>query len=46
MQRRAWPRLFQRAVDILSIPAMSAEPERILSGARGTVSWDGAQLSL
>jgi hAT family C-terminal dimerisation region len=28
-QRRAWPRLSQMAIDILSIPAMSGEPERV-----------------
>jgi hypothetical protein len=32
------------AIDILSIPAMSAEPERVFSGSRRTVSWDRAQL--
>ncbi|KAJ0140832.1 Protein PNS1 [Fusarium oxysporum f. sp. albedinis] len=28
------------AIDILSIPAMSADPERTFSGARRTISWD------
>ena len=28
------------ATDILSIPAMSADPERVFSGARRTISWD------
>ncbi|ODA78191.1 hypothetical protein RJ55_06796 [Drechmeria coniospora] len=32
------------AVDILSIPAMSAEPERVFSGARRTISWDRCRL--
>ena len=32
------------AVDILSIPAMSADPERIFSGTRRTISWDRMQL--
>jgi len=32
------------AIDILSIPAMSAEPERVFSGARRTISWDRCQL--
>jgi len=32
------------AIDILSIPAMSDEPERIFSGARRTVSWERAQM--
>ena len=34
-----YPRLHHMAIDILSIPAMSAEPERIFSGARRTVTW-------
>ena len=28
------------ARDILSIPAMSADPERTFSGGRRTISWD------
>ena len=32
------------AIDILSIPAMSDEPERIFSGARCMISWERAQL--
>jgi hypothetical protein len=32
-------------IDILSIPAMSDEPERVFSGARRTISWETAQLS-
>lgn len=32
------------AIDILSIPAMSAEAERIFSGARRTISWTRARL--
>jgi hAT family C-terminal dimerisation region len=32
------------AVDILSIPVMSDEPERVISGARRTISWERAQL--
>jgi hAT family C-terminal dimerisation region len=32
------------AIDILSIPAMSDEPERVFSGARRIVSWDRAQM--
>ena len=32
------------AIDILSIPAMSADPERVFSGARRTISWDRMQL--
>jgi len=43
-QRTRWPRLSLMAMDILSIPAMSDEPERVFSGARRTVSWDRAQI--
>jgi len=32
------------AIDILSIPAMSDEPERVFSRARRTVSWEQGQL--
>jgi hypothetical protein len=32
------------AFDILSVPAMSDEPERIFSGARRTITWDKAQM--
>ena len=32
------------AIDILSIPAMSDEPERVFSGARRTISWERMQL--
>jgi hypothetical protein len=32
------------AIDILSIPAMSDEPERVFSAARRTISWERAQL--
>ena len=32
------------AIDILSIPAMSDEPERVFSGARRTISWERARL--
>ena len=44
-QRKRWPRLSYMAIDILSIPAMSDEPERVFSGARRTISWERAQLS-
>jgi hAT family C-terminal dimerisation region len=43
-QRKRWPRLSYMAMDILSIPAMSDEPERVFSGARRTVSWERAQM--
>lgn len=45
-RRKAWPRLSQLAIDILSIPAMSDEPERVFSGARRTISWDRMQLGV
>ena len=32
------------AIDILSILAMSDEPERVFSGARRTLTWERAQL--
>ena len=32
------------AIDILSIPSMSAEAERIFSGGRRTITWDRMQL--
>jgi hypothetical protein len=32
------------AIDILSIPPMSDELERVFSGARRTVSWDRGQI--
>ena len=32
------------AIDILLIPAISDEPERVFSGARRTISWERMQL--
>ncbi len=32
------------AIDILLIPLISDEPERVFSGARRTVSWDRGQM--
>jgi hypothetical protein len=32
------------AIDILSIPPMSDEAERVFSGVRRTISWDRARL--
>ena len=32
------------AIDILSIPAMSDEPERVFSGAHHMISWERGQL--
>jgi hypothetical protein len=43
-QQERYPRLSRMAIDILSIPAMSADPERVFSGARRTVSWDRMRL--
>jgi hypothetical protein len=34
------------AIDILSIPPMSDEPERVFSGARRIVTWDKGQIEL
>lgn len=34
----------QMALDILSVPAMSDDPERVFSCTRRTVSWDRARL--
>jgi len=33
------------AIDILSIPSESAEPERTFSGARRTASWDRLRIT-
>ena len=45
-QRQRWPRLSLMVIDILSIPPMSDEPERVFSGARRAVSWDRGQMEL
>jgi hypothetical protein len=37
-QRKSYPNLSIMALDILSIPAMSAEPERLFSGAKITIT--------
>jgi hypothetical protein len=39
-QQGHYPNLSKMAINILSIPAMSADPERVFSGARRTISWD------
>jgi hypothetical protein len=44
-QRSQYPRLSWMAIDILSIPSESAEPERAFSGARRTASWDRLRMS-
>jgi hypothetical protein len=41
---KTFPNLSRMAVDILSVPSMSAEPERVFSGARRTISWDRMRL--
>ena len=45
-RRTIWPRLSQMAIDVLSIPAMSDEPERVFSGARRTISWERMRLGM
>lgn len=44
-QRQHYPRLHHMAIDILSIPPSSAEPERTFSGARRTQSWDRLRMT-
>jgi hypothetical protein len=44
-QRQHYPRLHRMAIDILSIPPSSAEPERTFSGARRTQSWDRLRMT-
>ena len=44
IHRLEFPRLSCLARDILSIPAMSDEPERIFSSSRRVLSWDRARL--
>src|SRR6267378_7585634 len=41
-QQSRYPRLSRMAIDILSIPAMSAEAERVFSGARRQIPWSRA----
>ena len=45
VQRKRWPKLSHMAIDILSIPAMSDEPERVFSGARCKITWEREQLN-
>lgn len=45
-QKKRWPRLSYMAIEILSIPAMSDEPERVFSGARRTISWERTKLGV
>jgi hAT family C-terminal dimerisation region len=44
-RRERYPRLSQMAIDILSIPPESSEPERTFSGTRRTCSWDRSRLT-
>ena len=44
--RDRYPRLSSMAIDILSIPPQSAEPERTFSGARRTMSWDRLSMTI
>ena len=43
-QWECWPQLSQMTIDILSISAMSAEPEWVFSEAWRTISWNRMQL--
>jgi len=43
-QQSAYPYLSRLALDIFSIPPMSAEAERVFSGARRTISWERVRL--
>jgi hypothetical protein len=44
-QKSRFPRLYNMAIAILSIPSESSEPERVFSGSRRTCSWDRLSLS-
>jgi hypothetical protein len=44
-QERSYPQLSRLAINILSAPAMSAESERVFSGARRTIPWTRARLN-
>ena len=43
-QQKNWPCLASMAIDVLSIPSMSDEPERVFSGGRRTISWERMRL--
>ena len=43
-QWESWSWLSQMTIDILSIPAMSTEPEQVFSETQRTISWDRMQL--
>jgi hypothetical protein len=44
-QGRTYPRLSRMAIDILSVPPGSADPESAFSGGRRTLSWDRERMS-
>ena len=53
VRRRTYPNLSWFAIDILSMPAMSAElgkiaaePERVFSGCRRTITWQRMRLGV
>jgi hypothetical protein len=39
-----YPQFQQIAIEVLTAPAMSAESERVFSGARRNIPWNGARL--
>ena len=45
-QQKRWPRLSAFAFEVLSIPAMSDDPERVFSGGRRTISWERMRLGV
>ncbi|KAJ0134310.1 L-2-aminoadipate reductase large subunit [Fusarium oxysporum f. sp. albedinis] len=45
-QQTSYPHLHRLAANIFSISAMSAEAERVFSGARRTITWDRSRLSV
>ncbi|KAJ0126753.1 hypothetical protein HZ326_30141 [Fusarium oxysporum f. sp. albedinis] len=45
-QQTSYPHLHRLAVNIFSIPVMSAGAERVFSGARRTITWDRSRLSV
>jgi len=44
-QIQSYPRLSRMAIDILSVPPGSADPESAFSGGRRTLSWDRESMS-
>ena len=44
MQQRTFPNLSRMALDIFAIPPMSAEAERVFSGAWRMITWDRIRL--